>query len=125
MGSRMNRSAMLSCALAIGILAVASAAAGATREIASGGTTTIRPGTTGTDQIQFPEFQVVEESDDGSGAGSFNRPRPGRKNGKLPHQNLDTPAVASSLVAASNPQLALSFLGLNHRDQRLANGGQP
>ena len=31
--------------------------------------------------------------------------------------------MASSAVAGSNPELALSFNGLNHRDQRLANGG--
>ena len=31
--------------------------------------------------------------------------------------------MPSSAVAASNPELNLSFDGLNHRDQRLANGG--
>ncbi len=31
--------------------------------------------------------------------------------------------MPSSAVAGSNPELALSFNGLNHRDQRLANGG--
>ena len=38
-------------------------------------------------------------------------------------QPLAAPSVSSSVVAGSNPELALSFRGLNHRDQRLANGG--
>ena len=62
-------------------------------------------------------------SDEEEGAGSFNRARPGFKNGKFPKKPLDAPTVASSTVAGSNPEVAFSFLGLNHRDQRLANGG--
>ena len=31
--------------------------------------------------------------------------------------------MQSSAIAGANPELTLSFLGLNHRDQRLANGG--
>src|SRR5262249_4661676 len=54
--------------------------------------------------------------------GSFNRPRPGFKNGKFPKKPLDSPVVASSLLATT-PGTSLSFNGLNHRDQRLANGG--
>ena len=57
------------------------------------------------------------------GAGSFNRPRPGFKNGKFPKKPLDAPTVPSSVVAGTNPELNLSFDGLNHRNQRLANGG--
>jgi hypothetical protein len=53
----------------------------------------------------------------------INRPRPGFKNGKFPKKPLDAPTVPSSAVAGSNPELALGFDGLNHRDQRLANGG--
>ena len=51
------------------------------------------------------------------------RPRPGFKNGKFPKKPLDAPTVPSSAVASSNPELALSFDGLNHFDQRFANGG--
>jgi hypothetical protein len=96
-------------------------AAAGTRTIVSSGTTSIRPSPLGTDAIQNPEFR--KRSNSVEGAGSFNRPRPGFKNGKFPKKPLDAPTVASSAVAGANPELALSFEGLNHRDQRLANGG--
>ena len=110
-------------ALVAGALVVISATAfGATRQIPSGGTTAIAPNVPGAEGLQFPELlRGLEDSEDT--AGSFNRPRPGRKNGKLPHKNLDTPVVATSTVAASNPQVVLGFRALNHRDQRLADGG--
>ena len=91
-----------------------------TRQIPSGGTTSIRPAAPGADAIQAPEFSPGVDDDEG--AGSFNRPRPGFKNGKFPKKPLDSPVVASSLLA-TNPGTSLSFNGLNHRDQRLANGG--
>ncbi|MDQ2915734.1 MAG: hypothetical protein M3R40_00990, partial [Pseudomonadota bacterium] len=109
-------------ALLAGVVTIASAnAAAATRQVPAAGTTSIGSSTPGTDQVQNPEFMPGTRED--TGVGSFNRPRPGRKNGKLPKKPLDTPNVATSAVAASNPELSLSFLGLNHRDQRLANGG--
>ena len=97
------------------------AAVGGTRQIPSAGTTSIRPTTAGPDTLQQPEFRAGATEPEG--AGSFNRPRPGFKNGKFPKKPLDAPTVASSTVAATNPELALSINGLNHRDQRLANGG--
>ena len=91
-----------------------------TRQIPSAGTTSIQSAAPGTDAIQAPEFSPgVDEVE---GAGSFNRPRPGFKNGKFPKKPLDSPVVASSLIATS-PGTSLSFNGLTHRDQRLANGG--
>ena len=117
--------ALLSGALVAGLVVSAFAASAAvtdgTRQVPSGGTTTIRAGSTGVDGIQQPEFRPGSDEDEG--AGSFNRPRPGFKNGKFPKKPLDAPTVASSVVAGSNPELSLSFNGLNHRDQRLANGG--
>jgi hypothetical protein len=92
-----------------------------TRQIPSAGTTSIRPAGPGTDAIQSPEFPPGLAEEDG--AGSFNRPRPGFKNGKFPKNPLDAPVVASSLLATTNPEVEASFNGLNHRDQRLANGG--
>ena len=99
----------------------ATAAAGGTRQIASGGTTSIRATAEGSDALAQPELKpgAVEQG----GAGSVNRPRPGFKNGKFPKNPLDSPVVASSTVAGANPELGTSFRGLNHRDQRLANGG--
>lgn len=125
--TRAHRPASLGVVLVVGLLvsAVATATAVAlatdTRQIPSGGTTTIRAGSTGADGIQQPEIRAG--SDEEEGAGSFNRPRPGFKNGKFPKKPLDAPNVASSPVATSNPELGLSVQGLNHRDQRLANGG--
>jgi hypothetical protein len=123
-----TRGAIISFALAAGIVALASAPAiGATRQIPSSGTTTLQAGPPGVDGIQNPEIPPGLESDEGTdsggNAGSFNRSRPGRKLGVLPHKNLDTPVVGTSAVAGSNPEVALSFRALNHRDQRLANGG--
>jgi hypothetical protein len=104
----------------VGVLP-AGAQSGSTRQIPSGGTTSIRASEAGGDAIQNPE--VRPGSDEEDGGGSFNRPRPGYKNGKFPKKPLDAPTVPSSTVAGSNSELATSFLGLNHRDQRLANGG--
>ena len=125
--TRKNRRATVGFALVVGLVVSAFAAATAvavstgTRQIPSGGATTIRAGVTGSDGIQQPEIR--KGSDEDEGAGSFNRPRPGLKNGKFPKNPLDAPVVASSPVAAANPELGPSFQGLNHRDQRLANGG--
>ena len=128
MHSESIRGALVSLALAAGILALASPPAiGATRQIPSSGTTTMQATAPGADGLQNPEVPPGMESDEGTdvggNAGSFNRSRPGRKLGMLPHKNLDTPVVASSAVAGSNPEVALGFRGLNHRDQRLADGG--
>jgi len=108
--------------LTVAIAPTASAQSGSsTRLIPAGGTTSIRPGVEGADGLQQPELRSKPH---GQGeAGEFNRSRPGFKNGKFPKTPLDAPTVPSSVVADSNPELALSFDGLNHRDQRLANGG--
>ena len=127
MTTRTIRPTTLGLALVVGLVVSAFAAATAaavstgTRQIPSGGTTTIRAGSTGVDGIQQPEIRPGSDAEEG--AGSFNRPRPGFKNGKFPKKPLDAPVVASSAVATSNPELGLSFEGLNHRDQRLADGG--
>jgi hypothetical protein len=96
------------------------AAGSVTRLIPSGGTTSIRSTAQGADGLRQPELRSRVETES---AGAVNRPRPGFKNGKFPKNPLDAPTVASSSVAGSNPEIALSIDGLNHRDQRLANGG--
>jgi hypothetical protein len=107
----------------VALVATASAVSlAATRQVPSGGTTTITGSATGTDGVRHLDLRPTLESDD-TGAGSFNRPRPGRKNGKLPKKNLATPVVPTSGVVAPGPEFKLSVLGLNHRDQLLANGG--
>ena len=105
-----------------GDVAVFDAAAGSsTRQIPAGGTTVIRQAPAGADGLQQPELRPGAAEDEG--AGSFNRPRPGFKNGKFPKKPLDAPTVASSGIAGSNPELAVSVDGLTLRQQRLANGG--
>jgi hypothetical protein len=116
----LNRGALPPFALLVGILVVASAnAAGTTRQIPAGATSSMRADSPGTDQLQYPELMPDALASDAPG--NFNRPRPGR--GKLPKHPLDTPIVPTSLLAGGNPELSLSFDGLNHRQQRLANGG--
>jgi hypothetical protein len=112
---------LLVSAITTASVAAAPLMSGGTRQIPSGGTTSIRSTAVGADGIQQPELRPGAGEDEG--AGSFNRPRPGFKNGKFPKKPLDAPTVPSSLVAGSNPELNVSFDGLNHRDQRLANGG--
>jgi hypothetical protein len=106
-------------ATAVVLLAVAAAALAGTRQIASSGTTAIRASATGSDAVQLPELRPGADA----GPLSINRPRPGFKNGKFPKKPLDAPTVGSSTIAEVNTELALSFEGLNHRQQRLANGG--
>jgi hypothetical protein len=117
-------------AFALGQLGLVSAAGAApknpgggnTRQVASSGTTSIRSSAIGEDAGPR-ELEIRPGSTEEEGAGSFNRPRPGFHNGKFPKKPLDAPTVASSDVAGSNPELDLGFDGLNHVDQRLANGG--
>lgn len=121
---KINRLRALGLALVAGLVVGAFAAsartADTTRAIPSGGTTAIRPAGEGADGLQQPELRPSRSQ---YGEVEVNRSRPGFKNGKFPKQPLDAPTVPSSAVASSNPELALSLLGLNHRNQRLANGG--
>jgi len=93
---------------------------GGTRQIPASGTTSIRASAPGVVGIQQPEFKPNFETDEGNGAGSVDRPRPEFKNkhGIFPRRPLDAPKVKSINVAGSNPELVLSFDGLNHFDQR-------
>jgi hypothetical protein len=100
----------------------APAAPGGTRQIPAGATTRITAAGAAGASGPGPELRPGAQNAD-SGGGSFNRPRPGFHNGKFPKSPLAAPTVPSSTVAGSNPGLALSFDGLNHRQQRLANGG--
>ncbi len=108
------------------MLVIAASAAPAapqeTRAIPSSGTTQIRSTPTGADGFQNPEIRPGFGEDDEGGVAE-NRPRPGFKHGIFPKKPLDAPIVESSKIANSNPDLQLSFNGLNARDQRLANNG--
>ncbi|MDQ2940898.1 MAG: hypothetical protein M3R05_01775 [Chloroflexota bacterium] len=115
-------SLLASAALVAGLMpaatAVVIAADGSSRQIPAAGTTSIRALPTGLDAPQQPEFRDQTE------AGSPARVQlKARDRGGFPPKPLNPPVVASSSVAGSNPELVQSFLGLNHRDQRLANNG--
>jgi hypothetical protein len=110
--------------LVLGVMAAFSAtsaparADGVTRQITSGGTTTIRDVPVGSGAIQFPEFAGEPregERAESAGSAAVNR-------------SLSSGTAGSGLSVAtgkskSSPQLITSFDGLNHRDQRTANGG--
>ncbi len=90
-----------------------------TRQIApSGATAFVQPGLEGGEGLQWPEL---------GGAGSGEPGLPPYP-GAIVNRSYSTPgahgvSAQSGKKAKSNPELVLSFDGLNHRDQRLANGG--
>jgi hypothetical protein len=106
--------------LIVGVLAVATPsskalAAGLVRQVALSGTTTLRSLSTGSEALRSPELPKATEME---------RLPANRKNkGGFPQSPLPTPVVASSSVVAAGSEKLLSFQGLNHRQQRLANGG--
>ena len=85
----------------------------------SSGTAAFRGTAPGSDELQAPE---IRRRIGASGTPLDQLPR-AKKQGKFPKKSLDAPSVASSGVAASNPELGTSVDGLTARDQRLANGG--
>src|SRR5205085_3123915 len=89
-----------------------------TRHISSAGTSSFTSASDGTSDPAWPEF--VGSTD--------NNPGPAPYNGSIFNRsqsqgNSQGASVNSGKKAKSNPQLNLSFDGLNHRQQRLANGG--
>ena len=120
--------ALASGALIMGSLVVLPGSAGnaattnGTRLVPAAGTTSIRSTAAGPDVLAQPETR--RGPDDAKAAVTVNRSRPPSAGGGVfPPKALPVPWVASSRVAGSNPEVAFSFEGLNHRDQRLANLG--
>jgi hypothetical protein len=93
-----------------------------TRQVPSAGTTSIRASGLGPDVLQQPEIRAQSDPDE-AGAVEADRPREEFEHGVFPKRPLEAPKVESSDVAAVNPAVQASIEGLNHRDQRLANGG--
>jgi hypothetical protein len=91
----------------VGSTQAAHAAGGGRLTSAGSVTVSSLTGVVGVDGINNPETHNVE-NDEGAGDG--------RKAGP-------SPRVQSSNVKPAGADLALTFAGLNHRDQRLANGG--
>jgi hypothetical protein len=108
-------------ALAGGVVALAPqqavASGGLTRLISSSGTATFGGTANGPEGLQFPEVRIGD-SDAGAAPTSI----------VITDRALSGPghsaaAANSASVAKSNPNLVLSFNALNHRDNRLASGG--
>jgi hypothetical protein len=99
----------------------ANAAPSDTRQITSSGTTSIRSLSTGAGDLQQPELRAGP--DDEGPAVPSTRPDPNFKHGIFPKHPLEAPVVASSAVVGAGPAVRASIQGLNHRDQRTANGG--
>src|ERR1700693_919369 len=89
-----------------------------TRQIPSAGTISFTSTADGTTDPAWPEFAGATD----------NNPGPAAYNGSIVDRSQSPSgnngvSVNSGKKAKSNPQLNLSFDGLNHRQQRLANGG--
>ena len=115
-----------------GAPAGAQTAPSGTRSLPAAGTTSIRSLPVGQEGLQQPELREGRAEEEGGDpafaaveaqaqAGAFNRGHPATDHGPFPDEPLPAPTVRSSAVAASDA--AASVPGLNHRDQRLANGG--
>src|SRR6266699_6603952 len=89
-----------------------------TRQIPSAGTTSFTPTSDGTTDPAWPEFAGATDND----------PGPAPYNGSIVDRSQSQSgnngvSVNSGKKAKSNPELNVSFDGLNHRQQRRANGG--
>jgi len=104
-------------AIGVGLGAQPAGAAGGTRQISAGGTGRLVSPAFGSGAVQFPEFSAQESEEEPTpGVG----PDVDRANSG---GNGTGGSANSARKAKSNPELIASFDGLNHRDQRLANGG--
>jgi len=121
--------------LAVAVVPTASAASQAggasfIRQISSAITTSFPSGNQGPDvTVQAPETWAQARAalagtafKSQSNQDLFNRSK-SLEFGKDSSDPLRAPRVQPSNIASSNPGLFTSLLGLNHRDQRLANGG--
>ena len=114
--------ALLTTATMVALSAVPAIAQN-TRAISSVGTTSFHPTTTGSDAVQWPEFSpgVVGVFNDHAAStrphhplGFVNRSMSAGKTGEGREVEVKEP---------KSPELEISFDGINHRQQRLANGG--
>jgi hypothetical protein len=102
--------------LVVAAPAAADAGGGFSRQISSSGTTTMRSGPEGTSSaFEDPEFRGDPDGEE-EGEDVVNR---SESEPVAPSVSL----TEDARKAKSNPDLKLDFEGLNHRNQRLANGG--
>jgi hypothetical protein len=89
------------------------------RHISSGGTTSITSVPPGKDGIQSPE---ISSANNGLGHASVHQNTGVNRSGSLHPSNV-SPTAQGVTATGSGTELKTSFNGINHRDQRLANGG--
>ncbi len=95
-----------------------------TRQIPSSGTTSIRSGPLGSGAFQQPEFPPGKELGGEAAAARAATGRPVATDRSLSRRlRGHAGAVVAPAAVESNPRLVRSIDGLNHRDQRTANGG--
>ena len=109
--------AVLASAVAIGTSPVAATGGGSTRLISAAGTSTFRSAGLGSDGLAQPEIRSGLGGD--GAAVSSNRSNSSAKNAPM----VNGPAIAGVAGTSGPLQVLSSFDGLNHRKQRLANGG--
>lgn len=91
-----------------------------TRQISSAGTTSFQAAQPGSDAIQWPEFVASGQGD----KTALKQANPkGFINRSLSERHGEGEADQGDKEDSSNSNLKVSFDGLNHRNQRLANGG--
>lgn len=94
------------------------------RLISAAGTITLTGTSIGSDAVQFPEIRGEPED-----AMDLQSDKPGKHDVTNRSKSAKGAVVATALPAtpsaniAPTPGVALTFMGLNHRDQRTANGG--
>ena len=113
---------LLSTVLIASISAAPVAQGTSTRQIPAGGTTSIRAGAEGAGRPPAARVEARHASERRCGKLQPAHDRASRTASSRRSRSMRRP-LPSSAVAGSNPELAVSVDGLNHRQQRLANGG--
>ncbi len=91
------------------------------RQITSSGTTSFTSTAPGKDGIQAPEINSAVAGLGHAPVNSFNYGVYNRSGSQ--HLSTVSPSAQGATITTSGPQLKTSFDGINHRQQRLANGG--
>ena len=109
--------------LTIAVLSARPAVAQNTRQIIYAGATSLQPTTTGSDAVQWPEFSTGVVGDLRKQAGSTSPIHPLGWVNRSMSSGMSRQGREVEGKEPKSPGLDRSFDGLNHRQQRLANGG--
>ncbi|OLD73982.1 MAG: hypothetical protein AUF61_00325 [Chloroflexi bacterium 13_1_20CM_66_33] len=119
--------AVLASAVTVAPAGAAATSSGGTRTISAGGTTALHATATGSGALAQPEIRSGLGDSAGVGTGSVSRipavQGPNRSQSSEHGSGSSDGQTAGAQTAAAALQVVTSFNGLNHRQQRLANGG--